>query len=317
MVGISYADYYCPNNFVTTKEYFKKFNTRNFENNDDYEIFCEEYEKQRKIQGIYIENEIKEEEAFVKLLEKFFKEHKIAPDEIDLLIYTKGINFQNSDISVPYYMQKYFNMKNILTFNVDQTCGATANSIRISKSLMENEGINNALILSSSFLKNDLQRDVEVTLISDGAGILFLEKDNCKFDIIDFSHLTVGNYKFQISEILKVDNYNELKKYLFNGVKCINSVLEKSDVKLEDVSMIIPQNTTHLAWDYYCRMLECSKDKVYLENISKGAHMGDVDSIRNIADIIKDDKLDMNALAILFAIGWGTSWNSILLKKVN
>lgn len=317
-VGISYSDYYLPEKFVGIKEYFLSKNKFVLPGGfEDIDTFCDNFVKQRHIKGIYINEEKSEVDIFIGLLEKFFRETKVDSKSIDIIIYTKGVPLHENVVSIPYYMQKKFDMENAAVFNVEQTCGAALMSMQIAESMIHSGKYNSALILSSSLIKDNDKRDVKLTLISDGAAMLYMEKNPKRYVIEDSISRTTGSYSYTIDSFTKRENYRELIKYLKNGADTINLLLEKNKLTMNDIQIISPQNTTYSGWEIYASLLHISMDKIYLENIPKGAHIGDVDSIRNITDIFYNKKVAKDKYFIAYGIGWGTSWNALLLSEVS
>jgi 3-oxoacyl-[acyl-carrier-protein] synthase III len=315
--GIRYSDYYLPSKFMDIKEFFQSL--RNFSlppGNDDFDIYCDSYFKKRKIKGVYIEEELTETQVFELLLNRFFDATKIDPKEVDILIYTKGVPIHFNAVNIPYYMQKKFGLDNAMTFNIDQTCGASLMSLHIADSLIRTKQYNSALILSSCFIKNLESRNVQITLISDGAGVLYLDNKPNKLYIKDYISRTTGSYHFTIESFTKRENYRELMKYLQNGADTIKELLKRNRLELESVKIISPQNTNYMGWEIYTALLNIGLNKIFLDNISKGAHIGDVDTIRNITDIVKQKHIQPGELMIAYGIGWGTSWNAALLEML-
>jgi 3-oxoacyl-[acyl-carrier-protein] synthase III len=315
--GIAYSDYYLPSRFMGIKEFFQSIpNFKLPEGNNDIDSYCESYHKRRKIKGIYIEEERNESEVFELLLGRFFETSGIAPKDIDILIYTKGVPIHFNAINIPYYMQKKFGIKNAMTFNVDQTCGASLMAIHIADTLIKSGRYKSALILSSSFMKSLESRNVQLTLIGDGAGILYLNNKDNKVVIRDFLSRTTGSLEFSIESFTKRENYRELMMYLQDGADTINELVRRNKTSLDAIKLISPQNTNYLGWEIYTTLLGIKMDKIFLENISQGAHIGDVDTIRNITDITRKKILQPGETMIAYGIGWGTSWNALLLDHV-
>ena len=314
-IGISYSDYYLPSTYVTTSDYFSSLPDFSLPSGfDDMDSYCATYEKQKRITGIYVEQERQEIEVFEGLLDKFFENSLVKPEDIDIIIYTKGVRLHEKNVNVPYYVQKKYGLTNAIVFNVDQTCGASLMSIHIAELMIRSSRYRSALILSSSFIDNIEDRDVRLTLISDGAGILFVDKQPLLMKIKDFFSRTTGSYSFSIDSFTKRENYKELVKYLQNGARTMQELLHRNALDFDSIKLVSPQNTTYSGWEIYASLLKVGINKIFLENIPKGAHMGDVDTIRNITDITAGNLLSPKELIIAYGLGWGTSWNACLLE---
>jgi len=317
-VGISYSDYYLPKKYLTVNEFFNSL--KNFslpEGYSDMESFCESFYKQKKITGVYVEEEKQEVEMFEGLVEKFFNDSGVRPQDIDVLIYTKGVPIHVCSVNVPYYVHKKFDLKrDVITFNVDQTCGASLTSIHVAESLIRTGKYRSALILSSSLIKDLERRNVQVTLISDAAGVLYMEREPRKLLIRDYLSRTTGSYSFTIENFTKRGNYRELVNYIADGAETMKELLRRNNLDFEAIKVICPQNTTYGGYEIYASLLGIDIRKVYLENISRGAHTGDVDTIRNLTDITGQKLVSKGELMIAYGLGWGTSWNAALLEML-
>ncbi len=316
-IGITYSDYYLPARFMGIEEYFGSI--KNFTlpaGHEDLASYCDNYYKQRKIKGIYIEEEKKEIEVFVGLMNRFFLETDVKPEDIDILIYTKGVPMHSTDVNVPFYIQKEFGLDNVITFNVDQTCGASLMSLHIIESMIQTGRYRSGLVLSSSIVQDMEKRNVQLTLLSDGVGLMYIDSDPRRFLIQDFLAKTTGSRSFTMDSFTKRENYRELVKYLQNGADTMKELLSRNNLSFDDIKLISPQNTTYGGWEIYANLLDIGMDKIFLDNIPRGAHAGDVDIIRNLTDIYKERLLKRNEQMISYGLGWGTSWNAALLKMM-
>lgn len=317
-IGISYSNYFLAKKYIDVEEYFS--NRTDFELPDEFSDlseYCDNFIKQKHINGLYVNENDKEVDLFCDLVDKFLKDTKTDPKDVDIIIYTKGVPLHENLVSVPYYVQKKFEMTNAMVFNVEQTCGASLVSMEIVEGMIASGKYKSALILSSTFIKDYAKRDVKVTLISDGVGLIYLEKDPKRFLIEDCISRTTGSYSYSIESFTKRRNYRELVNYLKNGVDTINDVISRNNLTMEEIKIISPQNTTYSGWETYAMLLDVPVSKIYLNNIPKGGHIGDVDTIRNITDIYNEKIIKKDEHFIAYGIGWGTSWNSILLKGVD
>ncbi|MCR4441809.1 MAG: 3-oxoacyl-[acyl-carrier-protein] synthase III C-terminal domain-containing protein [Peptococcaceae bacterium] len=317
-IGISYSDYYLPGKYLGVNEFFNSL--KNFslpEGYSDMESFCESFYKQKKITGVYVEEEKEEVEIFENLVAGFFEDSGVRPEDIDILIYTKGVPIHACKVNVPYYIHKKFDLKrDVVTFNVDQTCGASLTSIHVAESLIRTGRYRSALILSSSLIKELEKRNVQVTLISDAAGVLYIESNPRKLLIRDYLSRTTGSYSFTIESFTKRGNYRELVNYIADGAETMKELLRRNNLDFEAIKVICPQNTTYGGYEIYASLLGIDIRKVFLDNIPKGAHTGDVDTIRNLTDITGQKVVKKGELMIAYGLGWGTSWNAALLEML-
>jgi 3-oxoacyl-[acyl-carrier-protein] synthase III len=130
--------------------------------------------------------------------------------------------------------------------------------------------------------------------------------------IMDFAGATDGNIT-----MVKDFRTGDIPAVMVNvGADLIKSLLKKNQLTLKDIALIIPQNISVSGWNFYCQVLEFPKERVFLDNFDDGGHTGDVDIIRNIAEIRKKKLLKPRDFAVIYGIGTGTSWNALLVRAI-
>ncbi len=261
------------------------------------------------IKNVCVGNRENEPIMFCEILDKYFQAEGASRDEIDCIIYTKG-NSIAGNVNVPYYLQNSYKMQNAQVFCIGQECCATLLAINLGRNLIKNGSARRVLILTSNFFESFERRFMGLFLVSDGIGLLELSCGTTGLSPLDFTSATNGSFnKVQ-------DLTSNALEVVDIGVKVIKSLLKKNDLTISDISLIIPQNTNVSGWNVYTKKLGIEKAKIYSANFGGSGHMGDVDMIRNITDIERADLLQKDELAIAYALGTGTSWNALLLKKM-
>jgi 3-oxoacyl-[acyl-carrier-protein] synthase-3 len=319
-VQIGYSDFYKPDSFFELEDFFKAINFKTPSGFPSLSSFCKNIISNKGIERIYYENEKTRLEILENMVAKYFEVTQTDPGEIGMIIYARGMSTEN-EVNIPYNLQKVFHMKNARVFNIEQTCSGSAISIEVARSFIMLNRMKKALILSTHFMEDHWRRNINVTIMSDGAGILeikALEDGNNAgnagiFEILDYDVTTEGSTKFNLSAFSN-DDVNSAIKTIKKGSQHIKRFLEKHHLTINDVQNIIQQNIGLMNFGVYSDLLNCSKDKFFLRNIPDGGHMGDVDLIRNFSDYRNTGLGKQNDLVIIFCTGWGTSWSTILLR---
>jgi 3-oxoacyl-[acyl-carrier-protein] synthase III len=320
MIAITYTDVAIPEKSFTVDDFVEQLNLEYFENNTDRSDVLNVLKNGMGVNNVYVGDRAKEHDIFSTLLEKYFENTFTFPDEIGYIIYTRGNSVAVGDpwsltdhfcINVPYYLQEKFSLVNAQIFNVEQECSSSLIAIKIAKSLMSEDKDKRILLLSGNYFENPDKRIMGGSIIvSDGVGILEVSESYAGLEILDFISISSG----KISMVKDLAHSKNVIEVFTTGSKLIHALLKKNNLRIEDVAYIIPQNLSRHSWNLYCKILPFSKDRVFLDNVTDGGHMGDVDIIRNIAGVIQKGLLKKGDNVIVYGLGTGTSWNALLLR---
>ncbi len=260
-------------------------------------------------QFVGVEDRKNEPERLRQMVAKYLEDTNTHPDAIDCIIYTRG-NPVVGEVNIPYFLQKEFQINQALIFGIEQECSATLLAIKLGQALLHEGTARKVLIISRNIFDSFEKRLMGLFLVSDGFGLLELSEESSGLTPVDFVSTSNGN-------ITKVQDFTlKAAEVVEVGVQLIRSVLDKNNLTVSDLTLIIPQNTNSSGWNIYMKQLGIVKEQLFLENFGGSGHLGDVDMIRNITDIRQQRRLIPNQLALAYALGTGTSWNALLLKML-
>ncbi len=257
---------------------------------------------------------------FVDMLTKMFDSGIARPTEIGYIIYAHGNSVSVGDpwslhseeecVNVPYFLQQKLEMANALVFNVEQECTGSFTAINIAKLLVEHGGADKVLILSSNYFKRNQTRLMGGSVfVGDGQGLMLVSRGPGPLEIID----GIGKTDGRIDSVNSFMESKNQQRVMEVGSALIHKLLRKHGLSFDDVSYLVPLNTTPFVWRYYAKELGISVKKVFFENMGKGGHLGDVDLIRNLRDISAKQDFP-NGYLVVYGVATGTSWNALLLK---
>jgi 3-oxoacyl-[acyl-carrier-protein] synthase III len=318
-----YSDSYMPGNYLSTNEYVELLDDSflrqiGMNRNDLAGVL----KNSIGIHRIYVEERKNEVNIYGEMLERYFLKTQTAPGEIDFIIYTRGNSVAEGNpwsmvdeqcINIPYFLQKEFKMGNAQVFNVEQVCSGTIVAARIAFSFIGVGSARKILVLSSNFFQDPHNRLMGgLGLVSDGMAVMEISTGDSGLEVMDFAGATDGNIT-----MVKDFRTGDIPAVMVNvGADLIKSLVKKNHLTLKDIALIIPQNISKSGWNFYCQVLEFPKERIFLDNFDDGAHMGDVDIIRNITEIRKRKLLKSRDFAVIYGIGTGTSWNALLVRAI-
>ncbi len=320
---IRYVNYHIPDHSISLEDYFNMLDETVLEKTNMKGIASKElariFEKTLGIREIHIEDKKNEVSLFGQMLEHYFASGAAAPGEIDYIIYAnwnsvvKGDPWSKTDaecINVPYFLQREFGMHNTQVFNIEQDCTGSLVGAQVASALINDGSARKILLLSKNILENQEYRLMGgVGIISDGLAMMELCAADSGLALIDFAAAADGSMTMDKDFSQGINQ----AKVVQVGANLIKSLLQKNNLTVKDISVIIPQNISKSVWNLYCQVLDFPMQKVFLENFTIGGHMGDVDIIRNIADVCKKGLVGAGDYAVSYGIGTGTSWNALLL----
>jgi 3-oxoacyl-[acyl-carrier-protein] synthase-3 len=262
----------------------------------------------------------REANVFMDMLAKMFASQIAQPSEISYIIYAHGNSVAVGDpwslhsdqecVNVPYFLQQQMEMANAIVFNVEQECTGSFTAINIAKLLVEHGGAGKVLILSSNYFECTQKRLMGGSVfVGDGQGLMLISSETGPLEIIGGAGKTDGT----IDSINSFMDPKNQQRIVDVGSSLIRDLLQTHGLSFDDVSFLVPLNTSPLLWQGYVKRLGISVKKMFFENMGKGGHLGDVDLIRNLKDI--SSKQDFpNGYLLVYGVATGTSWNTLLLK---
>lgn len=314
MAGIVYADYYTPADYMSASEVFSHIHDGDMKKEEFFSNYCS---KNMDTSGfnIFIEREKNQIEMFDILGKKFVSQSVVQPEEISHLIYASAYNSSMGNISIPYVLLKLFKLNNACVLTIDQQCVSVMQALQLADSLINSGAGRNVMIACMSHGLKLEERFIGTTIIGDGSGIMIIGKENCKANIIDSLSISDGSYSYNAyyNKMEDSDFLQDVKR----GTGTVTEILRRRGLGVQDLKLIIPQNINFNVYYLYSRFLGINQDIMYLNNIFMGGHLGDVDTIRNYVDALRDYPLMCGEKFMLFGSGLNgndSTYNATLME---
>lgn len=324
MLGIVYTDYYVSEEMVGFNKILEE--NPNFNLPSSYSSIQEYYEtfkKESHLDQISImpKNIIIKE--FSELIEKCLERTNIHRDKVAGLAYTDPVPFNsiiNNNISIPHYLIEKFKFTNANVGLVQQQCTGFILSMGLARGILRSDQY--LIILSAHCIEINGNKNFGYTLMGDGLGIAVLSNIPSKWEVIDFKMKTNGintyhlyhdeELKYQVEirpgdfapETITQEIEKKRTDVIKQGTDLVFDLLEDNGLKMDDLFKFIPQNVHYMSYSFaYARRLKIDPQKIYLSNIAKGGHIGDVDLIRNLTSFEKEEQIPCNAKVVLYGLG--------------
>ena len=219
-------------------------------------ILNEEIEKKLNLETNYIEKRtgIKQryfvqnetiEEMSIKAIEKLINAAKIDVQEIDMIIVATTTT-NNLMPGISNYIQKYFDIKKCISFDILAGCNGYINALDIAQMYIKSGKVSKGIVVGVDILsKYTDEKDVGTAIIlADGAGATLVEKSENEY----FSNIEAIPDKDDIltiksNEKIFMDGISVYKYAVTETVKNINQLLEMSNEKIENIKYIVPHQS--------------------------------------------------------------------------
>lgn len=289
------------------------------------EIKSEDIEKENNLEDGYIYkrtgiktryyslDETLEDLAINSVKDMIRKNNNLNIQDVDMIV-TSSTTYNNMMPSLSFRVQKYFNIKDCMCFDVLAGCSGYINALDIAQKYIATSSAKNVLVIGADILSKNIYHDIKTQILfGDGAGCVLLK--------------AIKEDKKYISNIKSFDDKNQIltcsmqHELFMNGkevykfatsktVENISEIIEKSKEKIEDIKFIIPHQSN-------IKILEkiCKKTGVNMyTNIKRYGNTFCASIPIALDDMFKQNKLKENDKVILIGYGGGLNTGSILLE---
>ena len=271
----------------------------------------------------------------IKACQSLFKNNcSVNKDEVGLIICAT----MTPDTIIPTVsanIKKALEISHYITFDVNVACSGFLYAVSIAESMMKNLNIKYSIVVGvdiNSQLVDWSDRGTAV-VFGDGAGAVLLSYEESKeigiistfLDNIDDNEnsLKLKNiyYKTPFNNSQNELDFFKLEmvgpkvmKFAINAINiAISSVINSSNISLEDIKYIVPHQANQRIIDAAAKNLKIPKEKFYL-NINNYANTSAGSIPIALDELNKQDSLKKGDYIILVGFGGGLSFGAILLK---
>jgi 3-oxoacyl-[acyl-carrier-protein] synthase 3 len=255
------------------------------------------------------------------------KNSNIDKNEIDLIV-CATMTPDNFTPSVACMVQEKLGLgDNVTAFDVNAACTGFVYALKIVASML-NTYHKKALIIGCETLSKIINFEDRNTcvLFGDGAGAIVVEKD---WKNEEFYTCSFGNDKDLIAEnvemnfemknkvlksgFLKMDG-KEVFKFAINVVeKSIDNILDRTNLKLEDIKLIIPHQANQRIISNVAKKFNISNDKFFV-NLEKYGNTSAASIPMALCEAFESKKITKGDKVILVGFGGGLTWGSTIIE---
>lgn len=289
------------------------------------EIKSEDIEKENNLEDGYIYkrtgiktryyslDETLEDLAINSVKDMIRKNNNLNIQDVDMIV-TSSTTYNNMMPSLSFRVQKYFNIKDCMCFDVLAGCSGYINALDIAQKYIATSSAKNVLVIGADILSKNIYHDIKTQILfGDGAGCVLLK--------------AIKEDKKYISNIKSFDDKNQIltcsmqHELFMNGkevykfatsktVENISEIIEKSKEKIEDIKFIIPHQSN-------IKILEkiCKKTGVNMyTNIKRYGNTFCASIPIALDELFEFNQIKENDKIILLGYGGGLNLGSILME---
>lgn len=310
-VGISYLDYYIPGEELSIDDFLANIDEAsvppNFKNKTAYEKFIGSV---LELKSIRIETSQAEPEMVGGLLEKMFSQHKIEPEEIDLVILAQEPVLSRMRNLVQFIQYSYKMSRAYAMCISGNLCTNIEVALDTACSIMESrQDLNNILIIGAIKIEKPDNRIIGTYgIYGDGAGIMLVSRRDSTIKLLDSEIWCDGAF-------YKADlNTDYTTIHSRNYLTSINNLIGRNSLENEMIDKIIIQNANPLLVSQCITLAGLDNDKIFSENFGKYGHLDCLDFLVNLKDTAHNDPDPGEKLVLSLGIGWTGTYASSLLS---
>ncbi len=284
------------------------------------------------IERRYISLDENTSDLAVEASKKALNQAGLSAEDIDLIILAT-VTPDNFTPSTACIVQDKLGAKNAWAFDINAACTGFIYALKLGRSLIRSGEAKNALIIGAETLSKALNWEDRgsCVLFGDGAGATVLtsteedcgikcvnvKSDGSKGDSLVIQGLPLNSPFKDGREVSK--NYinmngREIFKFATKVMEeSIVEILEKENIKIEDIDAIIPHQANLRIIDYVVKRLGIPREK-FITNLQNYGNTSGASIPIALCESIDEGNLKKGDNIIMVGFGGGLTWGAALIK---
>lgn len=322
-VGISGVGSYLPEKVLTNDDLSKIVDTSN-----DWIVGRTGIHERRIVEDVVATSDVATMAA-----KNALKDAGIKPEDIDLII-VATITGDNAFPSTACIVQKNIGAIKASAFDLNAGCSGFIYGLSVGESFIKSGMYEKVLVIGAETLSKiiDWQDRNTCVLFGDGAGACVLERCEENFGILSTElgsdgtngkvlRQRAGGSRLPASidtvenrlHFIQMDG-KEVFKFAVRIMEktCLN-VLEKANIKIDDLDLLVPHQANIRIIDSAAKKLKLEKDKICI-NLNKYGNMSSASVPVALDEAVKNNRIKKGDNILLVAFGAGLTWASMTIK---
>lgn len=284
------------------------------------------------IERRYISLDENTSDLAVEASKKALNQAGLSAEDIDLIILAT-VTPDNFTPSTACIVQDKLGAKNAWAFDINAACTGFIYALKLGRSLIRSGEAKNALIIGAETLSKALNWEDRgsCVLFGDGAGATVLtsteedcgikcvnvKSDGSKGDSLVIQGLPL-NSPFKDGREVSKNYINMNGREIFRFAtkvmeESIVEILEKENIKIEDIAAIIPHQANLRIIDYVVKRLGIPREK-FITNLQNYGNTSGASIPIALCESIDEGNLKKGDNIIMVGFGGGLTWGAALIK---
>ena len=278
-----------------------------------------------KIRHIADETELTSDLAYKACL-NMFENNDFDKNNIDAIVFATTTPDRVFPSCATILQNKLGLTDKCFAFDVQAVCCGFIYALDMADSIIKSGKANNVLVVGAETMSKIVNWQDRGTciLFGDGAGAVLLQATEEDKGILASSLHSDGSY-FDILKMSGGPSYNqqvgyiemegrEVFKLAVNKMSsCVIETLDKADLTINDISLLIPHQANQRIISGVGKKLELTDDKV-ISTVAEHANTSSASVPLALDYAIKNNKIKDGDIIVLEALGGGLTWGSVVIK---
>jgi 3-oxoacyl-[acyl-carrier-protein] synthase III len=277
----------------------------------------------------------------IKAARKALYYSQLAPDEIDLVIWSGEEIKEFRNWPVGPKIQKELGLNKAWSFDMQQRCGTTLVALKLARDMIRADARTTNVLIASGYRNADLihypnPRVRWMYYLAAGGAACVVQRNCPRNQILESHFISDGSFAGDVyvpqggsAEAVTVEGLNEGKQYLdvmnpegmkarleklslSNWLLCIDRALAKSGLKRADVDYLATLLVKRSAHDYLVAQLGLRPAQT--RYLAEFGHHGQNDQILSLELALEEGRLTDSDVVLMISAGIGYAWNATVLR---
>ena len=261
----------------------------------------------------YSIDETLEDLAINSVKDMLRKNNNLSILDVDMII-TSSTTYNSMMPSLSFEIQKYFNIKDCMCFDILAGCSGYINALDIAQKYIATSSAKNVLVVGADILSKNKYDDIKTQILfGDGAGCVYLKaiEENKKY----VSNIKSFDDKYQIltcnmNHELSMNGKEVYKFATTKTIENISEILDNSNEKIEDIKFVIPHQSNIKILEKICKKTNANM----YTNIKRYGNTFCASIPIALDELFEFNQLRENDKIILLGYGGGLNLGSILME---
>lgn len=257
----------------------------------------------------------------------------IKPEELDMII-CATISPDKIFPSTACFIQQKLGISEIPAFDVSAACSGFLYAMSVAQGFIKAGTAQKILVVGTEVLSKftDWQDRSTCVLFGDGAGAMVLaasEDENALLSSYlgadgsysELLHIPAGGGKLPASEetvksrmhYMQMAGKEVFKVAVMKMAESFENALAKANLKVSDISLLIPHQANMRIIDAVARRLDFSLDRTYI-NVHKYGNISAATTIVALDEAINEGRVKKGDIVALVAFGAGFTWGGVIIR---